>query len=102
MTEPVNNNQWLSDTLDMFFIMRAGTPNDDLEELKLRNELGEPKAELKHLLLSKLESIEQEARLSELINLPLNDGRFSDDWIREHWEARIAALQQERIRRSND
>lgn len=42
----------VDELLDKFFIMRGATPDDALEELKRRNEHGEPAKELKSALLA--------------------------------------------------
>src|SRR5579859_3504058 len=47
---PTEQRDELSEILDKFFIMRAATPDDDLTELKARNEAGTAKEELMQLI----------------------------------------------------
>jgi hypothetical protein len=73
--------------LDDFFILRAATPDVPLEEIKLRNELGEPKAELK----AKLSALLVEARIDELKGLPVSSDIKTEIAI----ENRITELSEE-------
>lgn len=40
-----------------------------------------------------LERVDREGRLAELLNIPFNDERFSNTWIKQHWVKRIEILQ---------
>lgn len=59
--------------------------------LRIKKEVHLKPEEAKSVLLKLI----REERLQELLNIPFNDGRFSINFIEEHWAARIKQLQEE-------
>lgn len=86
MTEPqkseANNLEWLSKLLDSFFILRSGLPNDDLEELKLRNASGEPRVELELAITAKINEMLEQTRADEWqkIHTPYRKGQIKGQY----------------------
>jgi hypothetical protein len=68
----MTDDKSLDKILDKFFILRQATPDIDLNEIKIRNEIGEPKIELKQALEAHINQVRDTVTRVELID---EDGR---------------------------
>lgn len=69
------------------FIHEAEKKTQDLQH-KAKNEA-------RAAFLALIAERERLARLQELLNIPFNDDRFSNEFIGAHWKARIEQLSEE-------